>query len=166
MPVRRVIMLVFVFSGFCAAVAAIIYSARLGGGRPTIGAGAVLLDIIGATVIGGTSLAGGKGKVSWTFDRRRLLRPARQHAELHGPLGLLHRRREGRHHPRRRRARRRPHAPAGAARLGDERRDPRALEGISKAFAGIHARPRRQPVARPRAHRSAWSARTAPARAR
>ena len=53
--------------GFCAAVAAILYSARLGGGRPTIGAGAALLDIIGATVIGGTSLAGGKGKVSWTF---------------------------------------------------------------------------------------------------
>ena len=55
------------FSGFCAAVAAIIYSARLGGGRPTIGSGGVLLDIIGATVIGGTSFAGGKGKISWTF---------------------------------------------------------------------------------------------------
>ena len=66
-PVKRVIVLVFMFSGFCAAVAAILYSARLQGGRPTIGAGAVLLDIIGATVIGGTSLAGGKGKVTWTF---------------------------------------------------------------------------------------------------
>lgn len=66
-PVKRVIVLVFMFSGFCAGVAAILYSARLQGGRPTIGAGAVLLDIIGATVIGGTSLAGGKGKVTWTF---------------------------------------------------------------------------------------------------
>jgi ribose/xylose/arabinose/galactoside ABC-type transport system permease subunit len=66
-PVRRVIIFVFVFSGFCAAVAAILYSGRLGGGRPTIGSGAVLLDIIGATVIGGTSLAGGKGKIAWTF---------------------------------------------------------------------------------------------------
>jgi ribose/xylose/arabinose/galactoside ABC-type transport system permease subunit len=65
-PVKRVVMLVFAFSGFCAAVAGILYSARLQGGRPTIGAGAVLLDIIGATVIGGTSLAGGKGKVTWT----------------------------------------------------------------------------------------------------
>jgi ribose/xylose/arabinose/galactoside ABC-type transport system permease subunit len=27
----------------------------------------VLLDIIGATVIGGTSLFGGKGKIIWTF---------------------------------------------------------------------------------------------------
>ena len=53
--------------GLCAAVAAILYSARLGGGRPTIGSGGVLLDIIGATVIGGTSFAGGKGKISWTF---------------------------------------------------------------------------------------------------
>jgi ribose transport system permease protein len=66
-PVKRVITLVFAFSGFCAAVAAILYSARLQGGRPTIGAGAVLLDIIGATVIGGSSLAGGKSKVTWTF---------------------------------------------------------------------------------------------------
>ena len=66
-PVKRVIILVFAFSGFCAAAAAILYSARLGGGRPTIGAGAALLDIIGATVIGGTSLAGGKGKVIWTL---------------------------------------------------------------------------------------------------
>jgi ribose/xylose/arabinose/galactoside ABC-type transport system permease subunit len=39
----------------------------LQGGRPTVGGGNLLLDIIGATVIGGTSLAGGKGKVTWTF---------------------------------------------------------------------------------------------------
>ena len=32
-----------------------------------IGAGSALLDIIGATVIGGTSLCGGKGKIPWTF---------------------------------------------------------------------------------------------------
>jgi ribose/xylose/arabinose/galactoside ABC-type transport system permease subunit len=66
-PVRRVIILVFAFSGLCAAVASILYSGRLGGGRPTIGAGGTLLDIIGATVIGGTSFSGGKGKISWTF---------------------------------------------------------------------------------------------------
>lgn len=66
-PVKRVIMLVFMFSGFCAAVASILYSARLQGGRPTIGANNALLDIIAATVIGGTSLSGGKGKITWTF---------------------------------------------------------------------------------------------------
>jgi ribose/xylose/arabinose/galactoside ABC-type transport system permease subunit len=65
-PVRRTIVLVFVIAGFCAAVAAILYAARLEGGRPTIGAGSALLDIIGAVVIGGTSLAGGKGKIGWT----------------------------------------------------------------------------------------------------
>ncbi len=66
-PVRRVVILVFVIAGACAAVAAILYSGRLEGGRPTIGGGSALLDIIGATVIGGTSLAGGKGKITWTF---------------------------------------------------------------------------------------------------
>ena len=66
MPVRRTITIVYLFAGFCAGVAAILYSARLEGGRPTIGGGSVLLDIIGATVIGGTSLSGGKGKVTWT----------------------------------------------------------------------------------------------------
>lgn len=65
-PVRRVILLVFVIAGFCAAVASILYAARLEAGRPTIGAGSALLDIIGAVVIGGTSLAGGKGKIGWT----------------------------------------------------------------------------------------------------
>lgn len=65
-PVRRVIILVFVLAGCCAAVASLLYSARLEGGRPTIGGGSLLLNIIGATVIGGTSLAGGKGKITWT----------------------------------------------------------------------------------------------------
>jgi len=66
-PMRRTIIAVYAFAGFCAGVAAILYSARLEGGRPTIGGGSALLDIIGATVIGGTSLSGGKGKVPWTF---------------------------------------------------------------------------------------------------
>ena len=65
-PTRRVIVLAYVFSGLCAAVAAILYSARLEAGRPTLGQN-LLLDVIGATVIGGTSLFGGKGKVLWTF---------------------------------------------------------------------------------------------------
>ncbi|HET9069530.1 MAG TPA: ABC transporter permease [Amaricoccus sp.] len=66
-PVARVIVTVFVISAICAAIASILYTARLETGRPTLGAGNVLLDVIGATVIGGTSLFGGKGKVIWTF---------------------------------------------------------------------------------------------------
>jgi ribose/xylose/arabinose/galactoside ABC-type transport system permease subunit len=65
-PVRRVIVTVFVISALCAAVASILYTARLETGRPTLGAGNFLLDVIGATVIGGTSLFGGKSKIVWT----------------------------------------------------------------------------------------------------
>ncbi len=63
-PTQRVIVLAYVFSGFCAAVGSILYSARLEGGRPTLGQD-LLLDVIGAAVIGGISLFGGKGKVIW-----------------------------------------------------------------------------------------------------
>lgn len=65
-PVRRVIVAVFVISALCAAAGSVLYSARLEAGRPTLGEGAFLLDVIGAVVIGGTSLFGGKGKVIWT----------------------------------------------------------------------------------------------------
>jgi ribose/xylose/arabinose/galactoside ABC-type transport system permease subunit len=66
-PSSRIIILVYMLSGVCAAVGGILYSARLEAGRPTLGSGTFLLDIIGATVIGGTSLFGGKGKVLWTY---------------------------------------------------------------------------------------------------
>ena len=65
-PVRRVIILVFVISAVCAALASVLYSARLEAGRPTLGEGNFLLDVIGAVVIGGTSLFGGKAKIVWT----------------------------------------------------------------------------------------------------
>lgn len=67
LPSRRVITLVYMFSGFCAAVASVLYSARLAIGQPSLGGGNLLLDIIGAAVIGGTSLFGGKGSVRGTF---------------------------------------------------------------------------------------------------
>ena len=63
-PTKRVIVLAYAFSGLCAAVGAILYSARLEAGRPTLGRN-LLLDVIGAAVIGGISLFGGKGKVLW-----------------------------------------------------------------------------------------------------
>lgn len=66
LPTDRIVILAYVFSGFCAAVASVLYSARLEGGRPTLGS-TILLDVIGAVVIGGTSLFGGKGKVLWTL---------------------------------------------------------------------------------------------------
>jgi ribose/xylose/arabinose/galactoside ABC-type transport system permease subunit len=59
-PTERVVILAYVFSGFCAALGSILYSARLEAGRPTLGRN-LLLDVIGAAVIGGISLYGGKG---------------------------------------------------------------------------------------------------------
>jgi ribose transport system permease protein len=44
----------------------IFYTARLETGSPVMGQN-VLLDVIGAVVIGGTSLFGGIGKLHWTL---------------------------------------------------------------------------------------------------
>lgn len=66
-PVRKIIVATFVISAVCAMIGGILYAARLEAGRPTLGDGTFLLDVIGATVIGGTSLFGGKAKILWTF---------------------------------------------------------------------------------------------------
>jgi ribose/xylose/arabinose/galactoside ABC-type transport system permease subunit len=61
-PVTAVIVSAFVLSGLFSSFAAIIYTARLEAGTPILGQ-RILLDVIGAAVIGGVSLFGGKGKV-------------------------------------------------------------------------------------------------------
>ncbi len=61
-PVKAVVIGCFALSGLFAAFAAIIYTARLEAGTPILGQ-RILLDVIGATVIGGVSLFGGKGTV-------------------------------------------------------------------------------------------------------
>ena len=67
-PVRRVVFWCYVISGVCAAVGSLLYSARLDMGRPAFGDNLnLLLDVVGATVIGGTSLFGGRGKILWTL---------------------------------------------------------------------------------------------------
>jgi ribose/xylose/arabinose/galactoside ABC-type transport system permease subunit len=63
-PTERVVILAYMISGFCAALGSILYSARLEMGSPILGQN-LLLDIIGAAVIGGISLFGGKGKLLW-----------------------------------------------------------------------------------------------------
>jgi len=65
-PVRAVTLASYIFSGLCAAVASIFLIGRLETGSPVLGR-EMLLDVVGAAVIGGTSLFGGRGQVSWTF---------------------------------------------------------------------------------------------------
>ena len=64
-PVRRAVMWAFIISGLCAAVSSILYTGRLETGTPVLGQ-RILLDVVGAAVIGGVSLFGGKGKILWT----------------------------------------------------------------------------------------------------
>ena len=56
----RVLLLVYMVSGLCAALAGLVTTSRLFVGHPTAG-GFVMLDSIAAVVIGGTSLMGGRG---------------------------------------------------------------------------------------------------------
>ena len=63
--VSRVTVIAYVLSGICAAIASILITAQLETGSPVQWENN-LLDIIGATVIGGTSLYGGRGSILWT----------------------------------------------------------------------------------------------------
>jgi ribose transport system permease protein len=65
-PVRRVIFSVYVLMGILAGVATILLCARLGSASPVSG-NLYELDAIGAVVIGGTSLAGGRASIVGTF---------------------------------------------------------------------------------------------------
>jgi len=62
----RYLIMVYTFAGFLAAVAAIVLTARIGSGQPGLGLG-YELDAIAASVIGGTSLAGGLGSAQGTL---------------------------------------------------------------------------------------------------
>ncbi len=55
---------VFVISSAFAAIGAIVYSSKVGSVSPTAGGGNTLLFAVGGAVIGGTSLFGGRGRIS------------------------------------------------------------------------------------------------------
>jgi len=65
-PVRRTILSVYVLMGVLVGVAAVLLCARLGSASPVSG-NLYELDAIGAVVIGGTSLAGGRATIVGTF---------------------------------------------------------------------------------------------------
>jgi len=64
--VRKNKIIIFAISGLTAAIAGIILSSRMFSGQPSAGAG-LELDAIASCVIGGTSTAGGKGRLWGTF---------------------------------------------------------------------------------------------------
>jgi ribose transport system permease protein len=64
--VKAIKVAVFGIAGLLSALSAIIYTSRLMSAQPTAGTG-IELDAIAAVIIGGTSLAGGKGGVTGTL---------------------------------------------------------------------------------------------------
>jgi D-xylose transport system permease protein len=61
--VNRYRLLAFVFAGFTAGVAGLLYSSNLGGMSDAMPGGTYVLYAVAAAVIGGTSLFGGRGKM-------------------------------------------------------------------------------------------------------
>jgi ribose/xylose/arabinose/galactoside ABC-type transport system permease subunit len=91
-PVARRLALVYLLSGFAAALAGLVYAARLGQARADAGTG-FELSAITAVVLGGTSIFGGRGSVGGTIlglvalgVLANGLRLADQPAELAGVL--------------------------------------------------------------------------------
>ena len=64
--VKRVLAAVYMIAGVCAGLAGIIFAARGDFAQPTAGTG-YELDAIAAVVLGGTSLAGGRGRIIGTL---------------------------------------------------------------------------------------------------
>jgi ribose transport system permease protein len=64
--VKRVVTSVYVVAGVCSGLAGVIFAARVVSAQPTAGTG-YELDAIAAVVLGGTSLAGGRGRLYGTL---------------------------------------------------------------------------------------------------
>ena len=62
-PIARVVLGSYVFSGFMAGLAAILVTARLGAASANMGNDAMVLDIVSACVVGGVSIYGGSGRI-------------------------------------------------------------------------------------------------------
>lgn len=65
-PVKRILVAVYVLAGLLAAVAGVVLTARVNGADPLAGTG-YELEAIAAVVIGGTSLFGGRGTIRGTI---------------------------------------------------------------------------------------------------
>ncbi len=65
--IPRIKVVIYLLAGLCTSLCAIVLISRLGMTAPTIGGTSLLLDGIAATILGGTSLTGGKGSAGGTF---------------------------------------------------------------------------------------------------
>ena len=66
LPVGRTKLAVYAVSGFCSALAGVIFTTHTSAGNATA-AGGLELDAIAAVVVGGTLLSGGSGSIAGTF---------------------------------------------------------------------------------------------------
>lgn len=64
-PIKKVEIIVFTHCGFLSAFAGLVLCSRMYSGQPSVGSG-YELDAIAACVLGGTSMSGGKGRISGT----------------------------------------------------------------------------------------------------
>lgn len=81
--VNRVLIAVFVITAITAAIAGLLYCSQLLKGEATLGDG-FELDVICVTVVGGTSLAGGRGKIIGTLVAAFLVQVIRTGINLLG----------------------------------------------------------------------------------
>ena len=119
----------------------ILYTGRLETGTPVLGQ-RILLDVIGAAVIGGVSLFGGKGKVIWTVFGVLFLTVDRQGPAAARPVARLGLRDQGRRHPRSPRSSTRCATACWCAADGRCRRAERrclhaSSRGLCKSFFGV-----------------------------
>ena len=64
-PIKKVEIIVFTLSGALSAFAGLVLASRMYSGQPSVGSG-YEMDAIAACVLGGTSMAGGRGRISGT----------------------------------------------------------------------------------------------------
>jgi rhamnose transport system permease protein len=83
LPVSKVIMIIYGFSGFMAALAAIVFVSRVTTTRSDMGTG-LELDAIAAVVLGGTSIFGGKGTIIGTVIGLLLIQVLKYGLQLAG----------------------------------------------------------------------------------
>jgi len=85
-PVDGVVLGAYVVCGILAAAASVLYTGQAESGSPVL-TQRLLLDVVGAVVLGGTSLFGGRGRVLWTLSGVLFLKVMDNGLNL---LGLSH----------------------------------------------------------------------------